>query len=158
MGVQTAIVLDEFQDIIDLQKYKGFENGKLLAFLESIFSDQKNVWYLFTGSAVRMIIDIFENNDSPFYGRAKRLTVGNFGKDDSMYIVYRCIEKSITAEALNLLFSLSGGHPFYTVVIISAANNISADNAIISRQNIEEAFISELSGGALDSHCNYPSQ
>lgn len=155
MNLNAAVVLDEFQDIIDLQKYKGFEDGKLFAFLESIISDQKNVWYLFTGSAVRMIIKILEDGDSPFYGRVKRLNVTNFGREAVFDLAHKCIEKSITAEGLNFLFSLTGGHPFYAVVISRAANSISGPDAIITKQNIEEAFIDELTSGALDSHSNY---
>jgi len=155
MGIQSAIVLDEFQDIINLGRYKGFRSGKLLAFLESIFSDQKKVWYMFTGSAVRMIVEILEDKGSPFYGRVKRLNVGNFTRDDTLKVVYKCTKKSITGDAYNLLFSLSGGHPFYAVVLTAAASIVSGPNAIITKQNIEEAFVSELSGGALDSHCNY---
>jgi len=155
MGIQAAIVFDEFQNIIHLERYKGFGKGELLAFLESIFSDQKQVWCLFTGSAVRMIINIFEDEDSPFYGRVKRLNVGNFNKADAMKLIYKCTEKCISSEAFNFLFLLSGGNPFYTVILIGATDAIADPNAIITKQHIEEAFIAELSGGALDSHCNY---
>jgi AAA+ ATPase superfamily predicted ATPase len=125
MGVQSAIVFDEFQDIINLEKYKGFGKGELLSFLESIFSDQKQIWCLFTGSAVRMIINFLEDKNSPFYGRVKRLNVGNFNKDDAMKLVYKCTEKCISSEAFNCLFTLSGGNPFYTVILISEADAIS---------------------------------
>lgn len=155
MGVQGAIVFDEFQDIINLEKYKGFGKGKLLALLESVISDQKRIWCLLTGSAVRMIINILEDEGSPFYGRVKRLNVGNFNKDDALKLVYKCTSKSISSEAFNFLFTLSDGNPFYIVVLIIAADVIADPKEIITKQDIEEAFLSELARGALNSHCNY---
>ncbi len=155
MGVKAAIVLDEFQAVIALNKYKDFRNGKLLGFLQAIISRQRNIWYMFTGSAVRLMINILEDKDSPFYGRVKRFNVGTFGKDDTAKLVQACLNKPITAEALDLLFSLSKGHPFYTIVIIQSANQISAHREIVVKFDIEAAFISELSEGVIDSHCSY---
>lgn len=155
MGVKAAVVLDEFQEILGLDKYGDFKNGKVLGFLENIISAQKNVWYLFTGSAVRIMTNILEGENAPYQGRVKRFHVQPFDKDDTLKLVYKCINKPISAEALNLLFTLSNGHPFYTVAIISAADTISNSGAIINKQSVEEAFISELIGGTLDSHCNY---
>lgn len=155
MGVNAAIVLDEFQEIIGLDKYGDFRNGKVLPFLENIISGQKNVWYLFTGSAVRIMTKIFEGEDASYHGRVKRFHVQPFNKDDTLKLICKCTDKPISAEALHLLYTLSNGHPFYTVVIISAAHTISEGSAIINKHHVEEAFISELSGGILDSHCNY---
>lgn len=155
MGMRTAIVLDEFQDIVGLNKYRDFKNGKLLGFLEAIISRQTNVWYMFTGSAVRMMMNILEAPDSPFYGRIKRFNVQPFIKNDMADLTHKCTKKAITAEALNFLYNLTGGHPFYTVVIASSADMVSGNDSIITRQHLEEAFIGELTGGALDSHCNY---
>lgn len=155
MGIKSAIVLDEFQEIVDLNKYKGFKNGNLLGFLEDIISRQKNTWYLFTGSAVRLMEDILAGPASPFLGRIIEFHVKPFNKEDTIQLIYKCTEKPITSEALNFLFSLSKGHPFYTVILAGAASGNASDFNIISKQHIEEAFISELSAGALDIHCNY---
>ena len=153
---RTAIVLDEFQEIVELGKYKGFSNGNLLAFLEGLISTQENVWYCFTGSSVRILTDILEKHDSPFFGRIKRFNIKPFDKNDTLKLACRCTSKQIAAEASNLLFSLSGGHPFYTNVIIRAAHSIAADNPIITKPQIEAAFVEELTGGGmLDWHCNY---
>jgi len=155
MNVKTVIVLDEFQEIVDLNKFKGFGNGKVLGFLQNIISGQKNVRYIFTGSAVRIMVDILEDKGAPFYGRVKRFNVRSFNKDDMSKLVYKCTEKPIAAEAMNLIYTLSNGHPFYTRIIISTADELSGDEGIITWQNVEESFVSELSRGTLDSHCTY---
>ena len=155
MKVKAIIVLDEFQEIVDLNKFKAFGNGKILGFLQSIISGQKNVWYFFTGSAVRIMRDILEGEGAPFYGRVIRFNVPPFNKNDTAALLYKCTEKPIAAEALNLIYTLSNGHPFYTRIIINTADEISRNNEIITRQDVEEAFIAELSGGTLDSHCKY---
>jgi len=154
-GIKAVIVLDEFQDIVDLEKYKGFRKGEILAFLRGIISGQNHVWYLFTGSAVRIMIDIFGKKDSPFLGRVRQFNVTRFTKDDTLQLIYKCIEKPITSEALNLLFALSKGHPFYTVVIAGSANVVFSDSKIITRKAVEDAFIFEITRGVLDEHCRY---
>lgn len=155
LGVKTAIVLDEFQEIIDLSKFKDFGGKKILGFLQNIFSEQKHVWYLFTGSAVRIMIDILEHKDTPFYGRVRRFNVKPFSKNDTAKLASVCTKKPISAEALNLLYALSNGHPYYTNVIIRSASGIYGKTAVISKKNIEASFILELSEGSLNSHCNY---
>jgi len=155
MGLRAAIVLDEFQGIVDLANYKDFSGGKLLGFLEDVISHQQNVWYLFTGSAVRMMDDILENPKSPFYGRVDRLNVTPFHKDDSRELAHKCTGKFIAGEAFSLLYSLSKGHPFYIVVVMRKADGLSYDDLVIARRHVEEAFVSELARGALGSHCRY---
>ncbi len=155
MGVRVAVVLDEFQAIMDLGSYKGLKNGRLLGFLQDVISSHKNVWYLFTGSAVRMMIHILESEDSPFYGRVDRLNVAPFNKEDAWELVRRCIAKPVAGEALNLLFNLSNGHPFYLVAITNAINRLSGESAVIGRQHVEEAFLSEITMGTIYSHCRY---
>ncbi|MGA2940317.1 MAG: ATP-binding protein [Syntrophobacteraceae bacterium] len=155
MGVTVAIVLDEFQSIMDLGNYKDLKDGRLLGFLQDIISSHKNVWYLFTGSAVRMMIHILESEDSPFYGRVDRLNVTPFNKEDAWELVRRCTDKVVAGEALNLLFNLSNGHPFYLVAITNAVNRLTGARAIIGWQNVEEAFLSEITRGTIYSHCRY---
>lgn len=169
MGVTVALVLDEFQAIMELGSYKGLESdysvrpgktrtrssGKLLGLLQNIISSQKNVWYLFTGSSVRMMMDIMEDEDSPFYGRVERQAVTRFPKEDACDLIHRCTGKAVSGEALSLLCQLSNGHPFYLVVLAIAADRLSGLNPIIGRQEVEEAFIEELTRGTLYSHCRY---
>lgn len=155
MKLKSAIVLDEFQDITDFNKFKGFEHENILGFLRNILLNQNNVWYLFTGSAVRIMIDILESSDSPFYGRVVRLNVTPFTKTDVIKLIYKCTDKAITAEAINHIYNLCYGHPFYTVVIARAAHNLSDNNSIVYKHHVEEAFINEISSGSLYSHCSY---
>ena len=155
MGLQAAVVLDEFQNITDLSRYKGFENGNLFGFIRGIISNQDRVWYLFTGSAIQMMLELFADKDAPFLGRTRLFNVTRFNKDDTIQLVYKCVEKPISSDALDFLFVLTKGHPFYVVVIIGAAIGQSDNSLLISRQHIERAFIMELTKGALDIHCRY---
>jgi len=155
MKLKTALVLDEFQSISELDNFSNFGKGKVFAFLEDITSKQENVWYLFTGSAVRMMEEIFEGSESPFYGRLELFKVGTFNKEDTITLGHKCCKKPISGEAINYLYNLSKGHPFYVNVIISAADKFSGDKNYIDRNHIEEAFLSEITIGDLDYHCKY---
>jgi AAA+ ATPase superfamily predicted ATPase len=155
MGMNTAVVLDEFQCIIDLNKYKGFENGNLLGFLRGIVSKQNRIWYLFTGSAVRIMYNIFGDEDAPFLGRVRLFNISGFNKNDTIELLYKCVEKPISSEAINFLYALTKGHPFYVVVIIGTSERLAANSKMISKKDVENAFIRELSKGLLDIHCRY---
>lgn len=155
MGMNTAVVLDEFQCIVDLNKYKGFENGNLLGFLRGIVSKHNRVWYLFTGSAVRIMYDIFGNKDAPFLGRVRLFNISGFNKNDTIELLDKCVEKPTSSEAINFLYALTKGHPFYVVVIIGTSERLAVNSEIISKKDVENAFIRELSKGLLDIHCRY---
>ena len=159
--LMPVIILDEFQEIMGLEGYKDLEPGRILGLLSGLFSEQENVRYVFTGSRVRKIIDIFENGKSPFYGRIYRFNVGCFSKSDTATLVNKCVTRPIHSEAFQLVYALSKGHPYYTVVISRGADRIAgppcrtSDPTFITVEHVRLAFEEELHSGMLGHHCAY---
>ncbi len=152
--IQVALVLDEFQSIKALQAYRQCKD--ILGLLQGIISSsQRHIWYLFTGSMVSMMDEIIEGSKSPFYGRVQRLDVGSFTKEDTIILAEKTSQKQFSGEAIELLWLLSGGIPYYILAIVNEAVHISQRARFISRSDIENSFVKSLTRGELGSHCNY---
>jgi len=68
---RTCVVLDEFQDILDLD-----DGQRVLAILRGRIQLDSRTSYVFLGSVRNRMTDIFWNPDSPFYHSAAALPVG----------------------------------------------------------------------------------
>jgi AAA+ ATPase superfamily predicted ATPase len=152
--INVMVVLDEFQSIRSLEKNLG-RGENVLALLQGIISSSKRSWYLFTGSAVRLMTEILEDADSPFYGRVERIDVGGFTKEDMISLVNRAISKPISGEAAQLLWTLTRGNPYYIVVITNRANVSAEKKTFVVKKDIERGFIEAVTAGELNSHCHY---
>lgn len=152
--IKALLVLDEFQAIKSLEKNLG-RGENILALLQGIIASSKQSWYLFTGSAVRLMTGILEDADSPFYGRVERIDVGGFTKEDTLSLVDKVINKPISGEAVQLLWAITKGNPYYVVVVSTRANVIAEDKRFVARKDIEKGFIDALTAGELNSHCHY---
>lgn len=151
---KIVMVFDEFQAIRELEKSLG-KAENILGLLEGIISTSIQSWYLFTGSMIRLMTVILEDANSPLYGRVERINVGGFTKEDMVSLVDRAIHKSISGEATQLLWSITGGNPYYTVVISNHADAKSLDKEFVSKADIEAGFIESITTGELNSHCYY---
>lgn len=155
-GKKVALVLDEFQAIKTLESYKELGKNRLLGLLEGIISSsQVHIWYLFTGSMIRLMDQILEDSVSPFYGRIERINVGGFTKEDTVTLVDRAIQKPFSGEAIEMLWGLTRGNPYYVLVISNLADFLGRESKFITKRHIEEAFVETLSKGELNSHCQY---
>lgn len=156
-GISFAIILDEFQDIQKLERYKAFSKEGIISLFEGISSSQRNIWYCLTGSMTRMMDKILESQDSPLYGRFKRIDVKYFEEEDISLLATRIGNKAVTGDALHLLQTITLGNPYPIVVICNKAQFLSEDKekSIIDKALIEESFYSEITEGELNSHCNY---
>lgn len=153
--IGLALILDEFQEIKKLDNFPSIGKGRTLPLLEGIISTQKNTWYLFTGSMVRLMNHILEDGDSPFYGRVEKIDVGGFTKEDLLVLAANVCEKPMSGEGSSLLWNISMGNPYYGVVICSKADFLANEDKIIKERHIKEAFVESLTRGELNLHCRY---
>jgi AAA+ ATPase superfamily predicted ATPase len=108
-GKRPIVVLDEFQEIVSLNK-------NLPKQLRSVIQHHKNVNYVFLGSLESMMKAIFETKKSPFYhfGYLMRLEKIPFN-DFYEYLTRRLA--NITAENKTLsskILQFTNCHPYYT--------------------------------------------
>lgn len=103
---RLIIVLDEFQEVIKIQK--GFDRQ-----LRSLMQHQKNLNYILLGSQESMMEAIFEKKKSPFYHFGQVIRLSKIPYDDLLsYITERLPDNSkATAEEI---LQFTSCHPYYT--------------------------------------------
>ena len=103
---RLIIVLDEFQEVIKIQK--GFDRQ-----LRSLMQHQKNLNYILLGSQESMMEAIFEKKKSPFYHFGQVIRLSKIPYDDFLsYITERLPDNSkATAEEI---LQFTSCHPYYT--------------------------------------------
>ncbi len=136
------IALDEFQE---LSKF----NGNIFNMLKSHMDSQPNVRYIFSGSSVSLLHDVFLKPDSPLYLMAARIQLEPIKKNDvDDYIRSRLKTQNITISepALDLIYEYTAGYPFYfqkigfllyQIAVIGKKKHIGIDD-------VENAFSSML--------------
>lgn len=103
---RLIIVLDEFQEVIKIQK--GFDRQ-----LRCLMQHQKNLNYILLGSQESMMEAIFEKKKSPFYHFGQVIRLSKIPYDDFLsYITERLPDNSkATAEEI---LQFTSCHPYYT--------------------------------------------
>ncbi len=69
---RTVVVMDEFQDI---QRIKGYET--ILGSIRSVIQKQSDTSYIFCGSLLHRMNDLFSDRKSAFYNSAERMMLKN---------------------------------------------------------------------------------
>ena len=107
---RIIVVLDEFQEILDL-------DSRLDKKLRAIMQNQKNINYILLGSQESMMTDIFEKKKSPFYHFGELMRLGKLPREDfHKYLSDRlsnCFPNQNNELADNIL-DYTSCHPYYT--------------------------------------------
>lgn len=101
----TVVVLDEFQDVLNLK-----DSETTLAVLRSKIQYHANIAYIFAGSIRNRMDEIFTRPDSPLFKSAIPITVGPLReKDLSDFITKKFLtgKRTITDGALKRIFHFS---------------------------------------------------
>ena len=105
-----VVVLDEFQEIIDLEK--GLDK-----YLRSVMQLQHHVNYIFLGSQESMMEEIFEKKKSPFYHFGILMRLSKIPYDDFSHYLTERFMRIDTAKAEQMaerILSFTQCHPYYT--------------------------------------------
>ena len=87
--LHIIVCIDEFQQLANLSEYKNME-GKM----RSVWQRQENVSYCFYGSKRHMMLEIFNNSNSPFYRFGQMLFLEKIAKAEWIPFIIKSFEKS----------------------------------------------------------------
>ena len=107
---RIIVVLDEFQEIIDLAP-------RLDKKLRSIMQEQKNINYILLGSQESMMTDIFENKKSPFYHFGELMRLGKLPRGEFHQYLSERLEGCFPekhAELADRILDYTDCHPYYS--------------------------------------------
>ena len=112
---RLIIVLDEFQDILDLDTHLDKK-------LRAIMQTQQHINYILLGSQESMMTDIFEKKKSPFYHFGQLMRLGKLPYDDFYHYLSErlagCFAER-SGELAHGILNYTGCHPYYTQQLAS---------------------------------------
>ncbi len=109
--LDIVIAMDEFQRINTL------DGDRLERLLRSVIQEQDWVTYIFSGSQVNMLREIFESGDRPFFQSTKIMKLGKLPKDPFKEYIVRSFEKTgfnIKNDIVDEILDITEGHPMRT--------------------------------------------
>ena len=104
------IFLDEFQEVLYLNKIQGIHN--ILAVLRPFLENSRKVNYILSGSSVSLIEKSILNKDSPLFNLSERITLKRFTKQDSLKLMIKILGKEVV-HYNDLIFYYTQAHPYY---------------------------------------------
>ncbi len=138
---QTNIVLDEFQEIVELRNGEQIE-----ALLRKHIQHQTNCSWFFLGSRRRMLLDMFEEVSRPFYRSAVKMQLPPLPEEDAVRFVmerFKAGGKECPREIAARIISITQAYPFY-VQRVSGEIFTRARQEEIGEQELREGIRSML--------------
>ena len=135
---RTIVVLDEFQDILELEK--GIDKK-----LRALMQEQKSVNYIFLGSQESMMTEIFERKKSPFYHFGNLMYLQKIPHADFYAYVNERLSPVMggdaAAEATEEILVFTSCHPYYTQQLSSTVWEMAVYDSM--RQGVVEAAVNK---------------
>jgi hypothetical protein len=107
---KVALVLDEFQEIVDI-------DPNLPKLMRSVFQEQPEVAHVYLGSRRHMVERIFNDENEPFWRSAKRMELDVIAPPLFRPYIQERFETSartINPAVVDSLLQRTGGHPYAT--------------------------------------------
>ena len=111
LDIKIIVCISEFQQLANLPEYKDME-GKM----RSAWQQQERVTYCLYGSKRHMMLDIFNNSNSPFYRFGQLLFLNKIPKEEWMPFIVDTFEKSgkhISDEFASRICDTTECHSWY---------------------------------------------
>ncbi len=109
---KCVVMFDEFQDTANY----SLSRGGFHANFRNRIRNQKNVAYIYTGSAVGMMDAIFGDPKNPLAGGAETIYIEPFDKDTSVSFLesrFKDAERKINDDVALFIYGKVGGFPLY---------------------------------------------
>ena len=110
-GIKIIVCIDEFQQLANLPEYKDME-GKM----RSVWQQQQLTSYCLYGSKRNMMLNIFNNANSPFYRFGQVIFMQKIAKEHWIPFILSSFEKtgkSISAEMAERICDAVACHSWY---------------------------------------------
>ena len=132
-NIQIIVCIDEFQQLANLPEYKNME-GKM----RSAWQQQQHVSYCLYGSKRHMMLDIFNNSNSPFYRFGQMLFLQKIAKKEWIPFIVETFSKSgkeITEDFAERICDVVDCHSWYLQQLCYFVWNATSDRVTESTFN-----------------------
>lgn len=131
-NLKFIIILDEFQDLSDLDRYPGLKD--IFSLFRSVIQQRgKTVSFIVSGSRVHMLQTILGSGESPLFVHFERCSIQEMDKQNSLefFNKYLAAKKAKhNSKAAEQAYELVGGQPFYLMAIAEKWNQGDDINAV----------------------------
>lgn len=110
-GIRIVVCIDEFQQLANLPEYSDME-GKM----RSVWQQQQLTSYCLYGSKRNMMLNIFNNSNSPFYRFGQVIFMNKIAKEHWMPFIISAFEntgKSISTDFVERICDIVACHSWY---------------------------------------------
>jgi AAA+ ATPase superfamily predicted ATPase len=114
---RVTVCLDEFQEITVLKESKKIEGT-----LRSRIQFGENVNFLFVGSRRRILKDMFNDKNRPFYKIAYPMSIAEIPREDFVDYIqerFKTTEKTCSPSVAGLIYDSVAGHTYYVQKLAS---------------------------------------
>jgi len=139
-GRRTALVMDEFQEIVDIDPV-------LPKLLRAVFQRQPEVSHVYLGSKRHVMERIFSDANEPFWRSAKSIELGPIDAVPFAAFIedrFRASGREVEGEAVKALLRLTGGHPYATQELCYFLWQQTEAGEVVSRARLERALAAVL--------------
>ena len=140
------VIVDEFQEILSLNNFKNIP--EITGFMRDIFQTHDQVLYIFAGSYVRLMQNILENPDSPFFGQLQPYYISYFDQGAALQLIDKICQQlqlDLSRPIKKKIMKLTSGHPFYIELLIHAIYESSyTDGIAFTGENVEKILLLQL--------------
>lgn len=120
---KIIIAFDEFQDLLDFRTFADLKN------IDSIFRthllEQKNVFYIISGSYPEIIKDLILNPKNKLYSHFETHEIWNFDKENSKKFI-KFLNKDLNNDTIKNIYTATNWNP-YLISILSVKLNKKTD-------------------------------
>jgi AAA+ ATPase superfamily predicted ATPase len=146
LNTRFYVFFDEFQDV-----KKITSEFDILELMRGAIQHHEHICYIFAGSNMTMMTEVFENKKSPFYNFCRKLKLDAFDITELAKEIQAALRKKEIAFAsdellLSLLQRLKG-HPANTMLVMGIIESKMMDN---QKMMIDQAIIDEAYEEALE--------
>jgi AAA+ ATPase superfamily predicted ATPase len=131
-NLKFIVILDEFQDLSDLDRYPGLKD--IFGLFRSVIQQRgKTVSFIVSGSRVHMLQTILGSGESPLFVHFERYSIQEMDRQNSLeffnkYLAAKKLKPS--NKAAEQAYELVGGQPFYLMAIAEKWNHGDEINSV----------------------------
>ncbi|MDE1765535.1 MAG: AAA family ATPase [Thaumarchaeota archaeon] len=118
-GIRFVMILDEFQDIVNLHRYRGLKN--ILDLFRSVIQERgDSVSYIVCGSHVHLLRSILSGGKSSLFQHFTQIGVGEMDKKNSMILFNAYLDAKGQRQdnkTASSAYDLVGGQPYYLMAL-----------------------------------------
>ena len=139
-GRVVALVLDEFQEIVDI-------DPALPKLMRAVFQEQPEVAHLYLGSKRHLMERIFNDENEPFWRSAKRMELGVIApRLFRPYVAerFRATGRDVEGAVADRVLAITRGHPYATQELCYFLWEQATEGAVASASHLDAAVAGVL--------------